>query len=87
MPYSVIHPTVLMYRGEEVLTPWYRRWDEGGAEGGDGGPHHPPSSLSPEAAAAAKEPFPDGKRPSPSAPDRTLQSATAGDNDDAPAEL
>ena len=68
-PDSVIHPTVLMYRGEEVLTPWYRRWDEGDVEGDNGGPHHPPSSLSSEAVAVAKEPFPDRKRPLPSAPD------------------
>ena len=89
-PDSVIRPTVLTYRGEEVLTPRHRRRDEGGAEGDDGGPHHPPSLLSfssAAAAAVAKEPFPDGKRPSPSAPDRTLRSATAGDDDDAPAEL
>ena len=88
-PDSVIRPTVLTYRGEEVLAPRHRRRDEGDAEGDDGGPHHPPSSLSlsSAAAAAAKEPFPAGKRPSPSAPDRTLRSATAGDDDDAPAEL
>ena len=87
-PDSVIRPTVLTYRGEDVLAPRHRRRDEGDAEGDDGGPHHPPSSSSSSsAAAAAKEPFPDGKRPSPSAPDRTLRSATAGDDDVAPAEL